>query len=120
MTPVVARTGLTPASRRFNFLSFGRCFHRIFSSGCAFTFTTKKSRLGISAQVFKNGVCTTPHAPATVLPTSRRAELYRALQRPVLDVKASNIGFDSPCYTETMKFYMEPDSVGDASSSATH
>ena len=51
----------------------------------------------------------------TVLPTSRRAELYRALQRPVLDVKASNIGFDSPCYTETMKFYTEPDSFGDAS-----
>ncbi len=38
--------------------------------------------------------------------------LKAALQGPVLDVKASNIGFNSPCYTEAMKFYTEPDIIG--------
>jgi hypothetical protein len=38
--------------------------------------------------------------------------LKAALQGPVLDVKASNIGFDSPCYTEAMKFYTEQDTIG--------
>jgi hypothetical protein len=40
--------------------------------------------------------------------------LKAALQRPILDVKACNIGFDSPCYTEAMKFYTEPDTIGSA------
>jgi hypothetical protein len=35
-----------------------------------------------------------------------------ALQGPVLDIKVSNIGFNSPCYTEAMKFYTEPDTIG--------
>ena len=38
--------------------------------------------------------------------------LKAALQGPILDVKACNIGFDSPCYTEAMKFYTEPDTTG--------
>jgi hypothetical protein len=38
--------------------------------------------------------------------------LKAALQGPVLEVKASDIGFNSLCYTEAMKFYTEPDTIG--------
>jgi hypothetical protein len=35
-----------------------------------------------------------------------------ALQVAILDIEASNIGFNSPRYTEAMKFYTEPDTTG--------
>ena len=35
-----------------------------------------------------------------------------SLQGIVLAVKAIEIGFYEPCYTEVMKFYTEPDTIG--------